>query len=37
LKETGKALDLKPGTWVADKDAIRVCFDLRKGESSLTW
>jgi hypothetical protein len=33
--EVTKPLDLKPGTWVKDKDIVSVCFDLPKGESAL--
>lgn len=37
LKEVAKPLDLKAGTWVKEKDAVSVCFDLPKGASSVTW
>jgi hypothetical protein len=37
LKEVAKPLDLKAGTWVKDKDGVRVCFDLPKGNSSVVW
>jgi hypothetical protein len=37
LKEAAKALDLKPGTWVKEKDGVSVCFDLPKGESRIAW
>jgi hypothetical protein len=35
LKEVAKRLDLKPGTWFLDKDLLKVCFDLPKGESQI--
>jgi hypothetical protein len=35
LKEVAKVLDLKPGTWVKDKEGASMCFDLRKGESTI--
>jgi hypothetical protein len=37
IKEVAKPLELKSGTWVKEKDAVRVCFDLPKGESSVAW
>ena len=37
LTEVAKPLDLKPGTWVKDKDGVSVCFDLPKGHSALAW
>ncbi len=37
LKEVSKPLDLKPGTWVKEKEGVSVCFDLRKGESAIEW
>ena len=36
LTEVAKPLDLKPGTWVKDKDGVSVCFDLPKGESAIS-
>lgn len=37
LKEVAKPLDLKPGTWVKDKDGVSMCFDLPNGPSALAW
>ncbi|MBO0698318.1 MAG: hypothetical protein J2P46_07995, partial [Zavarzinella sp.] len=37
LSEVAKPLDLKPGTWVKDKDGVSVCFDLPNGPSALAW
>ena len=37
LTEVAKPLDLKPGTWVKDKDGVSVCFDLPKGECRVAW
>lgn len=35
LTHVPRALDLKPGTWTRDRDALVVCFDLPKGTSQL--
>ncbi len=35
LKEVSKALDLKPGTWHRQAQAVKLCFDMPKGESGL--
>jgi hypothetical protein len=37
LAEVRKALDLKTGTWVKDKDTLSICFDLPKGECQIRW
>jgi hypothetical protein len=35
LTEVREALELKAGTFVRDKDAVTVCFDLAKGDTTL--
>ena len=35
LKEVRKVLQLEPGTWVREADAITVCFPLPRGTSTL--
>jgi hypothetical protein len=35
LQEIRRRLDLRPGTWIKDNDAVWVCFDLTQGESRL--
>ncbi len=35
MNRVSKPLDLKPGTWVKEKNGVSVCFDLRKGESAI--
>jgi hypothetical protein len=37
LSEVKRALDLKAGTWVKEKDGVSVCFDLAKGECAMGW
>lgn len=37
VREVARPLDLKAGTWVKDKEAMVVCFDLPKGQSQVTW
>ena len=36
LEEVKRIRDLKPGTWLGEKDAVLACFDLAKGKSTLT-
>ena len=35
LKEVSNPLQLQPGTWSREREAITVCFALPRGESSL--
>ena len=37
LKEVAKVLDLKPFTWVKEKESVSVCFGMRKGENAFEW
>ena len=37
LKESSQRRNLKTGSWIRDQKGIVVCFDLPKGESSLTF
>lgn len=36
LAEVRELRELKPGTWLREKDGVVVCFDLEKGESRVT-
>lgn len=37
LREVSRRVDLASGTWLAEKEAVVVCFDLPKGVSAIEW
>ena len=35
LRQVSQSADLKPGTWLSDKQSVIICFDLPKGDSVI--